>query len=118
MSHRVEKINQFIRRELSELLQRQVKDPRLGSFISVNEVDTSPDLKRAKVYVSQMGSDQKPKEIMTALAAASGFFRTELSRNMRTRVTPELDFFWDDSIERGSHLLDLINHVSPDKSRS
>ena len=105
MTHRIERVNNLIRQEISELLQRQVKDPRLGSFIAILEVSTSPDLKYAKIFVSRIGSEAEKKEILSALAAASGFFRNELARRLRLRRIPELSFQWDDSIERGSHLL-------------
>ena len=114
MAHRIEKVNQLIRRELSELLQRQVKDPRLGSFISVNEVRTSADLKHARVFVSSFGEDVDRPEVLAALKTASGFFRSELGSRLKLRSIPELSFSWDDSIERGAHLLRLIDQVTRD----
>jgi len=112
MAHRIERINNLIRQEISQLLQRQIKDPRLSSFIAVTEVDTSPDLKYAKIFVSCISSDEEKQEILSALAAASGFLRNELTRRLRLRHIPELSFQWDDSIERGAHLLELIDRVS------
>jgi len=114
MTHRIERVNSLIRQEISELLQRQVKDPRLGNFITVTEVSTSPDLKYAKIFVSCFDSEGKKQETLNALASASGFFRSELFKRLRLRHTPELSFQWDDSIERGSHLLQLIDEVSTD----
>ena len=116
MAHRIERVNNLIRHELCELLQRQVKDPRLGNFVIVTEVSTSSDLRHAKIFVSQMGSEQQKQETLNALAAASGFFRNELSRRLRLRRIPELSFQWDDSIERGAHLLELIDQVSSDST--
>lgn len=112
MSHRIEQINSLIRQEISELLQRQVKDPRLESFIAVTGVSTSPDLKYAKVFVSSMDSVEEKQKTLNALASASGFLRRELSRHLRLRRIPELSFHWDDSIERGDRLLRLIDQVS------
>jgi ribosome-binding factor A len=112
MVHRIERVNNLIRRELSELLQHQVKDPRLGAFVSVTEVSTSPDLRHALVFVSRIGSKEEKQDILNALVAATGFFRKELSKHMRLRHIPELSFQWDDSIERGDHLLRLIDQVS------
>ena len=112
MAHRIERVNNLIRREISELLQRQVKDPRLGSFVAVTEVSTSPDLRYAKVFVSCMGSEGEKQETLRGLEAATGFFRNKLSRRLRLRRIPELSFHWDDSIERGAHLLHLIDEVS------
>ena len=112
MAHRIERINHLIRQEISELLQRQVKDPRLGNFIAVTEVATSPDLRHAKVFVSCISSDEKKQEILSTLAVASNFLRNELTRRLKLRRIPELSFHWDDSIERGTRLLELIDKVS------
>ncbi len=111
MAHRIERVNSLIRQEISELLQRQVKDPRLGNFIAVTEVSTSADLKYAKVFVSRIGSEEEKQETLSVLASASGFFRKELGRRMKLRYIPELIFQWDDSIERGDHLLQLIERL-------
>ena len=116
MVHRIERVNNLIRQEISELLQRQVKDPRLGSFVAVTEVSTSPDLRYAKIFVSRIGSGEEKQETLNALASASGFFRSELFKRLRLRHTPELSFQWDDSIERGNHLLQLIDEVTTDST--
>jgi len=114
MAHRIERVNNLISQEISELLQRQVKDPRLGSFIAVTEVSTSPDLKYAKILVSRIGSEEEKHETLSVLTAASSFFRNELAKRLRLRHIPELSFQWDDSIERGAHLLELIDQVGTD----
>ena len=118
MAHRIERVNSLIRQEISQLLQRQVKDPRLGNFIAVTEVSTSADLKQAKVFISYIGSEEEKQETLNVLASASGFFRRELARRLKLRYIPELSFHWDDSIERGDHLLQLIDGVSSEESRS
>ena len=116
MAHRIERVNSLIRQEISELLQRQVKDPRLGNFVSVTAVSASPDLRSAKIFVSCLGSEEKKQEILSALAAASGFFRKELGKRLRLRRIPELSFQWDDSIERGTHLLQLLDQLDTDST--
>ncbi len=116
MGHRIERVNSLIRQEISELLQRQVKDPRLGNFVAVTDVSTSPDLRHAKVFVSRIGSEEEKQETLSVLAAASGFFRNELAKRLRLRHIPELNFQWDDSIEQGDYLLQLIDEVSSDSS--
>lgn len=115
MAHRIERVNSLIRQEISELLQRQVKDPRLGNFVAVTEVSTSPDLKYAKVFVSRIGSEEEKRETLSVLVSASGFFRRELAKRLSLRHIPELSFQWDDSIERGDHLLQLMDRVTPNK---
>ena len=112
MAHRIERVNSLIRQEISHLLQRQVKDPRLSNFIAVTEVSTSADLKYAKVFVSCMGSKEEKQETLSVLASASGFFRRELAKRLKLRYIPILNFQWDDSIEQGDHLLQLIDEVT------
>ena len=116
MAHRIERVNNLIRREISELLQRQVKDPRLGNFVAITDVSTSPDLKYAKVFVSCIDGNQEKQEILAVLTSASGFFRNELAKRLRLRHIPELNFKWDDSIERGAHLSELIDAVNTTSS--
>ncbi|MBA7669144.1 Ribosome-binding factor A [subsurface metagenome] len=112
MTHRIEQVNKLIRCELSELLQHEVKDPRLDTFVAVTEVATSPDLKYAKVFISHIGSEVEKQEILGVLTAASGFLRNELARRLKLRRIPELSFWWDDSIKQGDHILKLINQVT------
>jgi ribosome-binding factor A len=112
MAHRIERVSSLIRHEITELLQRQVKDPRLGNFIAVTEVSISPDLRYAKVFVSCLGGEEAKQNVMSGLAAASGFLRNQLAKRLRMRRIPELSFHWDDSIERGARLLQLIDEVS------
>ena len=115
MTHRIERVNSLIRQEMSELLRRQVKDPRLGNFITVTEVSTSSDLKYAKIFISRIGNEEEKQETLNVLTAASGFFRNELARRLKLRRIPELSFQRDDSIERGAHLLELIDEISKDR---
>jgi len=111
-THRIERVNQLIRQELSLLLLRETKDPRLSSYISINSVTTSPDLRYARVMVSCVCEESRKKEIMEALAHSSGFFRSLLAKNLRMRRVPELTFVWDTSIERGSRIIELIDKVN------
>jgi ribosome-binding factor A len=115
-TRRIERVNELIREEISELIRREVKDPRLDSFISVTEVVTSPDLRHARVFVSVMGTDEEKKQVEKGLVAATKFLRRELGERLTLRYTPELTFQLDDSIERGSRLLQLINEVAPGES--
>ena len=116
MTRRTQRLNNLIRHEISELLQRQVKDPRLGSFVTVTEVSISPDLKYARIFVSHIGSEEEKQATLSVLTAASGFFRRELAKRLRLRRIPELSFQWDDSIEQGTHLLQLIDQVTTEST--
>jgi ribosome-binding factor A len=111
MVHRIERVNHLIRQEISDLLSREIKDPRLESLVSITEVKTSSDLKYAKVYFSCLCNDSEKKEILSTLNSASGFFHNELSKRIRLRHIPKLNFRFDDSIEKGSRILGLIDRV-------
>lgn len=115
MSYRIEKINQLIRQELSDLIQRQVKDPRLTSFISITEVATSPDLRHARVFVACICEKAQREEILKGLTSAGGFFRKEMGKDLRLRRIPELSFYWDDTAERADHLTRLMDQLSTEE---
>lgn len=117
MSRRIEKLNHLIQEEMSELLRRQVKDPRLGGFVTVTGVSISSDLRHAKVYISIMGGEEEKGNAMEALANASGFLRKELGMRLRLRYSPELSFHRDNSIEHGTHILELISRVTGSEKR-
>jgi ribosome-binding factor A len=112
MSYRIERVNTLIRREISELIQHELRDPRLDEFIAVTEVETSPDLKFAKIYISTMGGQQQEAKILAALKSAAGYLRSALANKLQLRYTPELHFLWDNSIEHGDKILRLIDEVS------
>ncbi len=116
MTHRIKRLNTLLRHEISELLQRQVKDPRLANFVAITEVSISPDLKYATIFVSHMGNEEEKQETLSALASASGFFRWEMAKRLKLRHIPELSFHWDDSLERGDRLLKLIDQVTTDST--
>ena len=112
MTFRIERVNSLIRREISDYLQRQLKDPRLGGFVSVTGVETSADLKYAKVFVSCLSDEEEKLEILSALKAASGYLRHEFTKKLKLRRIPELSFQWDNSIEHGDQVLSLLDQVN------
>jgi ribosome-binding factor A len=114
-THRLERVNELIRAEISTLLLRETKDPRLSGYVSINSVQTSPDLRHAKVMVSCVCEEERKKEILAALEHSSGFFRTELAKHLKMRRVPELHYSWDSSIERGANLLSYIDKVMGDQ---
>jgi len=115
MSHRIERINTLFRREISELIQHHLRDPRLDEFIAVTEVSTTADLKHAKVFVSSISGQQEEAKVLGVLNAAAGFLRSELAKKVRLRHTPELSFHWDNSIEHGDRILRLLDQVSDEQ---
>jgi len=110
-SNRIGRINEEIQRELSEQFRR-VKDPRVSDtgMVSVTRVDTTGDLRYARVYVSVLDKSRE-KDALRGLKSASGFLRHELGAALQLRYTPELQFFPDDSIEHGAHILELLRDV-------
>jgi len=113
MSRRSERTSKLIQREISVLLEREVNDPRLIKFISVTEVELSPDLKHAKIFVSTLGNEINNKEdILAGFNKASGFLRKELASHLKLKYPPHLSFHYDDSIERGARLLKLMGELT------
>ena len=113
-SNRIGRINEEIQRELSTLI-RSVKDPRVTGMISVTAVDTTPDLKFCKLYISVLDKSDV-NQVLKGLKSASGYLRRELGRTLNLRNTPELTFVRDDSIDHGAHILDMLrdpNVVKP-----
>jgi len=115
MSRRSERTSKLIQREISVLLEREVNDPRLSKFVSVTQVTLSPDLMHARVYVSTLGSEMNKEDLLAGFSKASGFLRRELAAHLRLRQMPELSFHYDDSIERGARLLELMSELSTQK---
>jgi len=117
-SRRIARLNDAFREEISDLLRRQVKDPRLAVFITVTRVEISADISHAKVYVSVMGSEEDRKGALQGLEAASSFLRREIGHRLALRRTPELRFRRDDSMEQGAHVLELLDEVEQESSPS
>lgn len=108
---RSERVGSQMQRELADLIRTEIKDPRLG-MVSIHEVQVSRDLASAKIYVGALEGEEVARASVEALNHAVHFLRKELGRRMRLRNTPELHFFYDDSIERGAHLSQLLDRLS------
>lgn len=114
MIERITRISEEIKREISSLIQNELKDPRLPKLVSVTSVNVTKDLKYAKVYVSVLGSEEDKKNAIEALRSAGGFIRREVGHRMQIRHTPELHFEIDNSIEHGAYISRLINETMKD----
>ncbi|GBF69655.1 30S ribosome-binding factor RbfA [Clostridium sp. DFI.5.61] len=112
-SNRIGRINEEIQRELSALIPA-VKDPRVSGMISVTAVETTPDLRYAKAYISVLDKENGER-VLKGLRSASGWLRRELGSALRLRYTPELVFQLDDSIDKGAHILELLRSVEGPK---
>ena len=110
MSKRTERVADLIRREMMDLLMRKMRDPRL-SFVSVTGVDVSPDLGSAKIWLSSLDGAEKRAEIVKVLTHAAPFLRRELAPRLGLREVPELRFAYDESIERGARVEDLLRRI-------
>jgi ribosome-binding factor A len=116
MSRRTERVNDLIRDELSDLLLREVRDPRLGVLISITRVEVAPDLSNARVFASVMGDEAEQDAALKALNAAAAFFHRELKKRIEMRRIPFLTFRLDTSIAKAAEILSLINEVVPQDS--
>lgn len=110
-SIRLEKINSLLREEIGSIIQRDLKDPRIG-FVSILEVRTSPDLREARVFVSVFAEEEDKRKTIKGLKSASGFIHNEIKDRLRLRHIPNIIFELDDSIEKGAHILELIDKIS------
>ena len=113
-SNRMIRINDEIQKEISAIIRGDLKDPRIGVITSVLKVDTTNDLKYCKVYISVLGDEDKKQEVMGALKNAAGFIRSLIAQRINLRVTPELKFILDDSLEYSFKIDSLIRSVIKD----
>jgi ribosome-binding factor A len=114
MSRRSERLEEQIRTDLSDMLQRDITDPRLtgGVLVSITDVDVTEDLRYARVYLSLLGSDEQMSEAFAAVRHATGFLRRGLAQRLTLRYVPELSFHIDPSIARGARVLALLKQVN------
>lgn len=104
------RLAETIKEEVSRIIREELKDPRIG-FVTVTDVEVADDLRYAKIFVSIMGSNEEIKETMEVLTKASGYVRSELGKIIRLRHTPEITFKYDQSIEHGAHISELLRKV-------
>ena len=109
-SQRIERVQKLLRSEISSILLRKLKDPRVG-MVTITEVDASPDLKTAQVFFSVLKEDESEAEALAGLKSAAGFIRSELMRVLHLRPMPVLEFDLDASLARGARTLDLLDQV-------
>lgn len=106
------RINGEVRKELSILISREIKDPRIHPMTSVMEVEVAPDLKTAKVYISVMGDEEDRSNTLQGLKSAASYMRGQLARSLNLRYTPELTFIMDSSMEYGAKMSKLIDEIN------
>lgn len=116
MSRRTDRINELLRQEISQLLARQIKDPRLRGVISITEVQTSADLRNALVLLSVMGDEETKRSALDGIQSAATFLRRELRDRISLRYTPFLKFSLDESLEQADQVLQIMDHIRDDES--
>jgi ribosome-binding factor A len=102
------RVGDQMKQEIADILMRKIKDPRIG-FVTVTDVELSDDLRNAKVFVSVYGGDKE--ETFKGLKSASAFIRSELGRRMSMRVVPEILFRFDNTVEQGAHIMELLHEI-------
>jgi ribosome-binding factor A len=115
MTQRTDRIDELLRQEIGQALEREVTDPRIG-FVTVTRVETTADLSHARVWVSIIGTAEERKRTLAALRGAMPFVRRGLGRKITLRRIPELDVRLDDSIERGTRVLQILNELEAGKN--
>ncbi len=112
MRVRPERVAQMIRREIADILERRLRDPRLAGLVSVTDVEVTNDLSLARVYVSVLERGPAREQALSALASAAGFVRAELAPRLDLREVPEIRFVHDESIERGARVEELLKKLA------
>ncbi|OLS42112.1 30S ribosome-binding factor RbfA [Bacillus sp. MRMR6] len=114
MSHRANRVGEQMKKELSDIIGRKIKDPRIG-FVTVTDVQVTGDLQQAKVFISVLGDEEQKENTLKGLAKAKGFIRTEIGNRIRLRKTPEIQFEWDDAMEYGNRINSLLHQLHGDE---
>lgn len=116
-SNRMNKINEELKKEISQIISYNLKDPNLkGGLITVTKVNTTPDLRIARVFVSMINIENK-KQALAILKKSSGYIRTEVARNINLRITPEIIFEFDESIEYGAKIDEILKDITKDMKK-
>jgi ribosome-binding factor A len=116
MNLRANRIAEQMKKELSDIIGRKLKDPRIG-FVTVTDVEVTGDLQIAKVFLSVFGSEEDKENTLAGLAKAKGFIRSEIGRRIRLRKTPDLIFELDESLEYGNRIETLIKHIKEEEKK-
>lgn len=113
--NRVRRVAEQVKKDVSQIIGSEMKDPRLAGITSVTDVQLSRDLRYASIYVSIFGSDLEKQETLQTLIKATGFIRTEIGKRIRLRYTPDINFYLDNSIEYGAHIERVIKSLKEDE---
>jgi ribosome-binding factor A len=110
--HRLNSINSEMKKELSDIIRNEIKDPRVSDMVSVVAVNVTPDLRFAKIHISVLGSEQEKENTLKGLNSAAGYVRKEVGDRMKLRHVPEMHFELDKSIEHGAHIMKILKDLN------
>lgn len=116
MTTRQERINEMLKIEVSDIIRRELKDPRLG-FITITGAEVSKDLRHAKIFISVMGDENQKQETLSVLQKASGFIRSEFGKRATMKMIPDISFRMDSGVEHGARIFELLQQVKSDEQK-
>ncbi|MEX2598739.1 MAG: 30S ribosome-binding factor RbfA [Dehalococcoidia bacterium] len=116
MVRRVDRINGLLQEEISRIIQKELRDPRLRQLVTITRVETTADLQHATISVSALGGADEEKEALAGLKSATGFLRRELGQRLQLRHTPQLKFVPDLIIKEGDHVLSILDEIRTEET--
>jgi ribosome-binding factor A len=116
MSVRANRVGEQIKKEMTDILQRELKDPRIG-FVTVTGVEVTGDLQQATVFITVLGDEEQKESTLQGLSKATGFVRSEIGKRIRLRKTPELIFKFDESTEYGNKIATLLGELNREQDQ-
>lgn len=116
MSTRQERVQELLKIEISDIIRRDLKDPRLG-FVTITGAEVTRDLRHAKVFISVMGDEKQKEESFAVLQRAAGHIRSEFGKRAFMKIIPEISFRMDSGVEHGMHIFELLQKVKTDEPK-
>ncbi|MBD7983573.1 30S ribosome-binding factor RbfA [Sporosarcina sp. Sa2YVA2] len=114
MSMRANRVAEQMKKELGSIIGQKLKDPRIG-FVTVTDVEVTGDLQQSTIYISVLGSDAEKEATLAGLSKAKGFIRSEIGQRIRLRITPEIEFAFDESVAYGNRIESLLRQVKTEE---
>jgi ribosome-binding factor A len=112
MTTRQERVKELLKIEISDIIRREIKDPRLG-FVTITDAEVSKDMRHARVYISVYGDERQKEESLAILQKVAGYMRGEFGRRVSMKIIPEISFKLDTAVEHGARIFELLQQVKP-----
>ena len=116
MSTRQEKVQELLKTEISDIIRREIKDPRVG-FVTITDAEVTKDMRHAKVFISVLGDESQKAETLAVLQRAAGYIRSEFSRRAAMKTVPDIVFKMDVAVEHGHRIFELLQQVKSDEKK-